>query len=127
MMEINKQQHQPLESPAITALSYDIKEEKEKLDKLYDASGGTSTDQIKSLETSIIALVAERKELRLTLTTQSTQGKLTYCQHILSPYRYVTTSTSFPNSDVVSLSKCVLSVELALFEGSPITIIYEML
>jgi hypothetical protein len=113
---------QPLESTAITAftaeitaLSAEIKAEKAELKDLYDVNKeDRDTDRINALGDSIATLVDERKDLRLALihAPQPTQGKFTDCQRVvISLCHYV---DRFPNSDVVSLSKCVLSVELAL-------------
>jgi hypothetical protein len=104
----------------ITAINTDIKEKEEKLEKERrgDNNQGIIDDINKSLDrlsTDKGKLIDERRELGLALATQSTQGKFTHCHHVvMSLCHYV---DRFPNSNVVSFSKCVLSVELTLFEG----------
>jgi hypothetical protein len=118
-MATTQQQHQPLESPAITALSADIKEKEDAL--MTERRGGKDGDIINDLKESIAALVANQQALRLALTTQSTQGKSAYSQHVvISLCHYVDV---IPKLIVVSLSKCVLSVELALFEGLGVVVL----
>jgi hypothetical protein len=67
----------------IATTSADIKEEKEKLDKLYDVNkDDRDTDRINDLRESIArlstdkaALLAERKELTLAIATHPNQGQ----------------------------------------------------
>jgi hypothetical protein len=107
----------------ITAINTDIKEEKAELKELYGVNKeDRDTDRIVSLEKSIdrlstkeALLITQQTSLQHDIATQSTQGKFTCCQHVdVSLCHYV---DRFPNSNVVSFSKCVLRVELTLFEG----------
>jgi hypothetical protein len=98
--------------------------EKKEAEWMKEKKGGKDKDIIDFLRESITALNArwtdlntQRKELQHAINNQSNQGKF----NILSPYRYVTTEhIVIPNlrpAVVECSSKCVLSVELALFEG----------
>jgi septal ring factor EnvC (AmiA/AmiB activator) len=105
----------------ITATNTDIKEKEEKLEK--ERRGEKNQDIINDLKESITALrtkegklIDSRDRLQLAIATQPNQGKFTHCQHVVMSPDDAST-IRFPNSYVVSLSKCVLSVELTLFEG----------
>jgi septal ring factor EnvC (AmiA/AmiB activator) len=106
----------------ITATNTDIKEKEEKLEKLYGTSNPNEkiTDllekSIAALRTKEGKLIDSRDRLQLAIATQPNQGKFTHCQHVVMSPDDAST-IRFPNSYVVSLSKCVLSVELTLFEG----------
>jgi hypothetical protein len=104
----------------IAAINTDIKAKEAELkeERRGDNNQGIIDDINKSLDrlsTKEGKLIDERRELGLALATQPNQGKFTCCQHVdVSLCHYV---DRFPNSYVVSLSKCVLRVELTLFEG----------
>jgi hypothetical protein len=72
-------------------------------------------ESLTALRTKEGKLIDSRDKLQLSLNAPTTQGKFTYCQHVVMSLCHDV--DRFPNSYVVSLSKCVLSVELTLFEG----------
>jgi len=105
----------------IIAIATSINAKEAKMETLYEVKKeDRDTARIDDLKESIdrlstkeASLMAERKELRHDIATQPNQGKFTYCQHAVMPLCRM----SLRQLIVVSLSKCVLSVELALFEG----------
>ena len=105
----------------IIAIATSINAKEAKMETLYEVKeedrGTARIDDLKEsidrLSTKEASLMAERKELRHDIATQPNQGKFKYCQHAVMPLCRM----SLRQLIVVSLSKCVLSVELALFEG----------
>jgi hypothetical protein len=96
--------------------------EKEKKELKDERTGGKDQDIINDLKESIARLstekgklIDERMPISAALAAQPTQGKFTRCQYVVTSLCHDV--DRFPNSYVVSLSKCVLSVELTLFEA----------
>jgi hypothetical protein len=104
----------------IAAINTDIKAKEAELkeERRGDNNQGIIDDINKSLDrlsTKEALLITQQTSLQHDIATQPNQGKFTCCQHVdVSLCHYV---DRFPNSNVVSFSKCVLSVELTLFEG----------